>query len=72
MDSLTFTRLSKLTTYYALDFPRPVRDYDCVGNMTAYDGYLENDYDVDGRSDKGHTGEGYYDDDYVYASWRLG
>ena len=40
--------------------------------MTAYDGYAENDYAIDGCSDKGHTREGYYDNEYVYANWRLG
>ena len=58
--------------YYALDLPRLAYDYDCAGTITAYDGYVENDYTVDGRRDEGHTREGYYDDGYVYASWRLG
>ena len=72
MDSLTFTRLLKLTTYYALDFSRPAYDYNCASNMTAYDNYTGNDYVVNGCHDEGHTGEGFYDDDYVYAGWRLG
>ena len=56
--------------YYAPDFPRPT--YDGAGNITAYNGYAENDHIVDGRRNEGHTREGYYDDGYVYAIWRLG
>ena len=62
MDSLTFTQLSKLTAYYALDHPSPAYDYDCAGNMTAYGDYAKNDYAIDGHRDEGHNGEGYYDD----------
>ena len=58
--------------YYALDLPHPAYDYDCVGTITAYEGYAENDYTVNDRREEGHTGGGYYDDDYVYANWRLG
>ena len=58
MNGLTFTRLSKLTAYYTLDFPCPAYDYDCAGNIIAYDDYAENDDAVNGRRD-----EGYYDDD---------
>ena len=69
IDSLTFTRLLKLTTYYAMDHPRPAYDYDCAGNMTAYDGYAENDYAIDSPRNEGHYGEDRYDDDVdVYAS----
>ena len=50
----------------------PAYDYNCVGNITAYDGYAENNYVVDSRRDEGHTRGGYYDDDYVHAIWRLG
>ena len=53
---------------YALDHPCSAQDYDCAGNITAYDDYTKNDYVVDGHRDEGHTREGYYDDDYVYAS----
>ena len=59
-------------TYYALDLPRTAYDYNCAGNITAYDGYVENDYAVNSRRNEGRTGEGFYDDSYVYASWRLG
>ena len=59
--------------YYALDFPCPAYDYDCAGNMTVYDSYMENDNAVDGRRDEGHNGGGCYNDDVdVCASWRLG
>ena len=71
MMSLTFTRLWKLTAYYALDNPRPAYDYDCASNTIAYDGYTESGYTIYDHHDEGHVGEGYYDDDYVYASWRL-
>ena len=54
--------------YYALDNPRPAYAYDCAGNTSAYDGYTENDYTVDGYRNEGHLGGGYYDDDYVYAN----
>ena len=57
--------------YYTLDNPRPTYDYDCAGNITAFDGYTENDYAVDSRRDEGHTRWGNYDDDYIYANWRL-
>ena len=41
--------------------------------MIAYDDYVVNDYVVDDRRDKGHNGQGYYDDGAnVYTSWRLG
>ena len=41
--------------------------------MIAYDDYVENDYAINGRRNKGHNGRGYYDDGIdVYASWRLG
>ena len=56
-------------TYYTLDLPCLAYDYNCAGNITAYDGYAKNDDAVDGHSNEGHTREGYYDDDvYVYAS----
>ena len=55
-------------TYYALDNPRLAYDYDCAGNITAYDGYTENGYAINGHPDEGHTGGGNYDDDYIYAS----
>ena len=54
--------------YYALDNPRPAYDYDCAGNTNGYNGYSENVFTVDGRRDEGPVGEGYYDDDYIYAS----
>ena len=54
--------------YYNLGHPCPAYDYDCAGNITAYNDYSENDYAIDDRRNVGHTGEGYYDDDYVYAS----
>ena len=60
-----------MTAYYALDNPRPAYDYDCAGNITTYDDYTKNDYTVEGRHDEGNTGGANYDDDYVYASWRL-
>ena len=73
MNSLIFTRLYKLTAYYALDFSYPAYDYDGVGNMIAYDDYVKNDYAADCRRDEGYNGGGCYDDDVnVYASWRLG
>ena len=54
-------------TYYALDFPRPVYDYDGAGNAIAYDDYVEDDYAVGDRRNEGHDGRGGYNAD-VYAS----
>ena len=55
--------------YYALDFSRPAYDYDGAGSVIAYDDYVETDYAVDGCSDEGHNGGGFYDDGAnVYAS----
>ena len=61
-----------MTLYYALDNPCLVYDYNCLGNITIYDGYTENNYVVDDHCNEGHTVEVYYDDGYIYASWRLG
>ena len=57
-----------MTAYYALDNPRPAYDYDCAGNVPAYDSYTESGYAFDGHSDEGHARGGNYDDDYIYAS----
>ena len=54
--------------YYALDFPYPAYDYDYAGNITAYDGYVEDCYTLAGHPGEGNVGKGHYDDDYIYAS----
>ena len=59
-----------MIAYCALDLPRPAYDYNCTGNIIAYDGYTKNDYAIDGYRDEGHAKLGYYDDDYIYASLR--
>ena len=61
-----------MTTYYALDNPHPVYDYDCTGNVIVYDGHTEDGYVVDGYHNDADVDEGRYDNAYIYDSWRLG
>ena len=37
-----------------------------------YDGYADGDYSTEGYTDWANVGRDYYDDDYIYASRRLG
>ena len=61
-----------MTIYYALDNPHPTYDYDCASNVLAYNGYTKDGHAFDGYTNEVNVGGGYYDEDYVYASWRLG
>ena len=58
-------------TYYALDNPRLAYNYDYAGNVPVNDGYTKDDYAFAGHPNEGNIGGGCYNEDYVYASWRL-
>ena len=64
----THSSFRQLTTYYALDKPHPAYDYDSVGNVPAYDGYIEDGHGFDGYTNTANIRGSCYDEDYVCAS----
>ena len=61
-----------MMVYYALDFPRPIYDYDYASNAPGCNGYAEDDLAPIAVTEGANARWGYYDDGYIYASWRLG
>ena len=45
---------------------------DCARSVPVYDGYVEDELTPEGVTEEANDGGGYYDDAYIYASWKLG
>ena len=58
--------------YNALDNPYPAYDYECAGNVLVYDSYTKDGYAIGGYNNKANVEGGCYNEDYIYANWRLG
>ena len=46
-------------------------DYDYAGEAPMCDGYADGDYAPEGYTREADAGGGYYNNDYLYTSWRL-
>ena len=58
---------SRLTTYYALEYPHLAFDYDYAGDVFIFDGYVNSDYAFEGFAKEAVDVERYYNDGYVYS-----
>ena len=42
------------------------------GNAPMYNGYSDDEFAPEGFTEEANVVGGYYNDDYIYAGWRLG